>query len=193
MYCPIWQCLVCTFTVKGWVLTPKKRVNRDKTDFATKLRMFGPLIIDEGPSLSRTAGPAVPHFMLLCSKINSKKYSKKCSRGHCSKKCSKKYSIKGSSGYCSKKCSKKYSIQKKLLKIVLKKVLKKVIFFKKAQKRTQKSKFTQKSYSKKVIVEKFAQKSTQKSAQKSYFSKKCSKKLGFTQKSWNLKKKKMLQ
>ena len=65
--CPIWQCLVCAFTVKGWVLTPKKRVNRDKTDFATKLRMFGPLIIDEGPSLSRTAGPAVPHFMLLCS------------------------------------------------------------------------------------------------------------------------------
>ena len=63
--CPIWQCLVCAFTVKGWVLTPKKRVNRDKTDFATKLRMFGPLIIDEGPSLSRTAGPAVPHFMLL--------------------------------------------------------------------------------------------------------------------------------
>ena len=34
--CPIWQCLVCAFTVKGWVLTPKKRVNRDKTDFATK-------------------------------------------------------------------------------------------------------------------------------------------------------------
>ena len=59
------------------------------------------------------------------------------------------------------------------------------------KKSTQKSKFTQKSYSKKVIVEKFAQKSTKKITQKSYFSKNCSKKLGFTQKSGNLKK--MLQ
>ena len=39
--------------------TPKKRVNRDKTDFATKLRMFGPLIIDEGPSLGRQAHPSL--------------------------------------------------------------------------------------------------------------------------------------
>ena len=38
------------------MLLPPKRVNRDKTDFATKLRMFGPLIIDEGASLSMTAG-----------------------------------------------------------------------------------------------------------------------------------------
>ena len=127
---------------------------------------------------------------LWASKINSKKYSKKCSRGHCSKKCSKKYSIKCSSRHCSKKCSKKYSNQEKPIKIVLKKVLRKYFFFKRAQKSTQKSKFTQKSNSKKVIGEKLAQKSTQKRAQKSCFSKKCSKKLGFTQKSWNLKKKK---
>ena len=109
---------------------------------------------------------------LWASKINSKKYSKKCSRGHCSKKCSKKYSIKGSSWHCSKKCSKKYSNLNKWLKIVLKKVLKEVIFFKNAQKRTHKSKFTQKSYSKKVFVEKFAQKVLKKVA----FPKKCSKK-----------------
>ena len=48
--------------VKGWVLTPKIR---DKTNFATKLRMFGHFIIDEGPSLSRTAGREIPHFMQL--------------------------------------------------------------------------------------------------------------------------------
>ena len=53
------------FCVKGWVLTPKKRVNRAKTDFATKLRMFGSLIIDEGPSLSMTDGRAVAHFKLV--------------------------------------------------------------------------------------------------------------------------------
>ena len=39
-------------------------MNCDKTDFATKLRMFGPLIIDEGPSLSTTAGSAVAQLML---------------------------------------------------------------------------------------------------------------------------------
>ena len=39
-------------------LTPKKRVNRDKPDFATKQRMFGLLAIDGGPPLSMTAGPA---------------------------------------------------------------------------------------------------------------------------------------
>ena len=64
-FCPIninhvivqfWQCLVCA-------VTTKKRVNRDKTGFATKLRMFGPLIIDEGPSLSTTAGRAVAQLM----------------------------------------------------------------------------------------------------------------------------------
>ena len=59
------MCLVCAFTVKGWVLTPKKRVNRDNAYFATKLRMFGPWIIDEGPSLSMTDGRAVAHFMLV--------------------------------------------------------------------------------------------------------------------------------
>ena len=56
---------MCFYTVKGWVLTPKKRVNRDKTDFATKLRMFGPLIIDEGPLLSTTAGRATYAALLL--------------------------------------------------------------------------------------------------------------------------------
>ena len=40
----------------GKDLTPKKRVNLDKMDFATKLPMFGPLIINEGPSLARTDG-----------------------------------------------------------------------------------------------------------------------------------------
>ena len=45
----------------------KKRVNCDKTDFATKLRMFGPLIIDEGPLLSTTAGRAVAQLMLVWS------------------------------------------------------------------------------------------------------------------------------
>ena len=39
-------------------LTPKKRVNRDKPDFATKKRMFGLLTIDEGAPLSMTAGRA---------------------------------------------------------------------------------------------------------------------------------------
>ena len=47
-------------------LTPKKRVNRDKPDFATKQRMFGLLTIDEGPPLSMTAGPAVPQLLLVC-------------------------------------------------------------------------------------------------------------------------------
>ena len=51
------------------MLTTKKRVNRDKTGFATKLRMFGPLIIDEGPSLSTTAGRAVAQLMLVCNDL----------------------------------------------------------------------------------------------------------------------------
>ena len=38
---------------------PKERVNRDKKGFATKQRMFGLLIIDEGPSLSMTDGRAL--------------------------------------------------------------------------------------------------------------------------------------
>ena len=42
------------------------RVTRDKTDFATKQRMFGLLIIDEGPSLSMTSGHTVAHFKLVC-------------------------------------------------------------------------------------------------------------------------------
>ena len=40
-------------------LTPKKRVNCDKTDLATKQRMFGLLTIDEGPPLSMTDGRAL--------------------------------------------------------------------------------------------------------------------------------------
>ena len=47
--------------------TPKECVNRDKKGFATKQRMFGLLIIDEGPSLSMTAGRAVAHFKLVWS------------------------------------------------------------------------------------------------------------------------------
>ena len=43
----------------------KQRVNRDKKGFATKQRMFGLLIIDEGPSLSMTDGRAVAHFKLV--------------------------------------------------------------------------------------------------------------------------------
>ena len=44
----------------------EERVNRDKKGFATKQRMFGLLIIDEGPSLSMTNGRAVAHFKLVC-------------------------------------------------------------------------------------------------------------------------------
>ena len=44
----------------------KQRVNPDKKGFATKQRMFGLLIIDEGPSLSMTDGRAVAHFKLVC-------------------------------------------------------------------------------------------------------------------------------
>ena len=43
----------------------KQRVNRDKKGFATKQRMFGLLIIDEGPLLSMTDGRAVAHFKLV--------------------------------------------------------------------------------------------------------------------------------
>ena len=43
----------------------KQRVNRDKKGFATKQRMFGLLIIDEGPSLSMTGGRTVAHFKLV--------------------------------------------------------------------------------------------------------------------------------
>ena len=39
--------------------TPKKCVNCDKTDFATKQLMFGLLTIYEGPSLSMTGGRAL--------------------------------------------------------------------------------------------------------------------------------------
>ena len=53
-------CLVCA-------VTTKKHVNCDKTGFATKLRMFGLLIIDEDPSLSMTGGRTVAHFKLVCS------------------------------------------------------------------------------------------------------------------------------
>ena len=43
---------------------PKKCVNCDKTNFATKQCMFGLLTIDEGPSLSMTDGRAVAYFKL---------------------------------------------------------------------------------------------------------------------------------
>ena len=62
-HCPIWQYLLLS---KAENLTPKKRVNRDKPDFATKQRMFGLLTIDKGPPLSMTAGPAVPQLLLVC-------------------------------------------------------------------------------------------------------------------------------
>ena len=42
------------------------RANRDKKGFATKQRMFGLLIIDEGPLLSMTDGRAVAYFKLVC-------------------------------------------------------------------------------------------------------------------------------
>ena len=47
-------------------LTPKKRINHDKPDFATKQRMLGLLNIDEDPPLSMTAGPAVLQLLLVC-------------------------------------------------------------------------------------------------------------------------------
>ena len=40
----------------------------DKTGFATKLRMLGPLIIDEGPSVSTTAGRATYAGLTLAKK-----------------------------------------------------------------------------------------------------------------------------
>ena len=41
------------------------------TDFATKQRMFGLLIIDEGPLLSMTDGCPVAHFKLVCHDVVS--------------------------------------------------------------------------------------------------------------------------
>ena len=46
-------------------LTPKKHLNREEPDFATKQRMFGLLTIDEGPPLSMTAGRAVAQLLLV--------------------------------------------------------------------------------------------------------------------------------
>ena len=43
----------------------KQCVNRDKKGFATKQRMFGLLIIDEGPSLSMTDGRAFYAGLLI--------------------------------------------------------------------------------------------------------------------------------
>ena len=54
---------------KAGYLTPKKCVNRDKTDFTTKQRMFGLLTIDEGPSLSMTDGRAL-YAALRCEEIH---------------------------------------------------------------------------------------------------------------------------
>ena len=62
-HCPIWQYLLLS---KAENLTPKKRVNRDKPDFATKQRMFGLLTTDESLPLSRTAGSGVPQLLLVC-------------------------------------------------------------------------------------------------------------------------------
>ena len=56
-------------------LTPKKRVNRDKPDFATKQRMFGLLAIDGGPLLSMTAGPAVPQLLPVWILTTLRNYS----------------------------------------------------------------------------------------------------------------------
>ena len=53
----------------------KQRVNRDKKGFATKQRMFGLMIIDEGPSLSMPDGRAVAHFKLVCTDLNDSQFT----------------------------------------------------------------------------------------------------------------------
>ena len=55
--------------LKAENLIPKKRVNCNVLDFATKQRIFGLLNIDEDPSLSMTAGRAVTQLLLVCGML----------------------------------------------------------------------------------------------------------------------------